>query len=310
MAVCGRVDHGSFRLISKLKCCIFPLFFDRIFWKAFQTNYFSPFWQNFPGRTSVRKWDLFWTGCWMPMSCHSLLRLHPSSHCCSMVGRTERLAVLPTKCGVVAVHAAAGREERRMASSVLRLDFSAWHCARQRGCHQVGVRRLSPLRPARLQSPSGSHTRRSTRLQPIEWGESWKVTRVFFELDFVEWHRWVRRSMEGRQRQGGGGITMLLLAVRFVISLQFEGRAYSTFLYWNGYVHGKMTGNFDVILLFLCSEKFKFVLSPSETKINWFLKYFFWITLFSNIAFSNISIMSLCRQRLRSQIFPICHSVL
>ena len=42
----------------------------------------------------------------------------PSLIALLLYGWTERLAaVLPTKCGAVAVHAAAGREERRMASS-------------------------------------------------------------------------------------------------------------------------------------------------------------------------------------------------
>ena len=165
----------------------------------------------------------------------------PSLIALLLYGWTERLAaVLPTKCGAVAVHAAAGREERHL---VLRLDFSAWHCAPQRGCHQLGVRRLSPRRApsVAVRQPHTSQHSTGTESDPS----------VFY-LDFVQWRRWVRRSMEGRQRQGGGGKTMLLLLVRFIVSMQCKGRTYSTFLDEEMVSSNifMLTGSFDVILLF------------------------------------------------------------
>ena len=58
--------------------------------------------------------------------------------------------------------------------------------------------------------------------------------------------------MEGRQRQGGGGMTMLLLLVRFIVSMQCKGRTYSTFLDEEMVSSNifMLTGSFDVILLF------------------------------------------------------------
>ena len=308
MAVCGRVDHGSFRLISKLKCCIFPLFFDRIFWKAFQTNYFSPFWQNFPGRTSVRKWDLFWTGCWMPMSCHSLLRLHPSSHCCSMVGRTERLAVLPTKCGVVAVHAAAGREERRMASSASAGFQCMTLCAAERLPSSWSAPPVSP--PPRAPSVAVRQPHTSQHSPPTHW-----VGGVLESDPSVFWAGFCGVTSVGEEEHGGtakarrrrnnNAVDCGEIRNFFAIRRQsvFNISVLKWLCSWKDdrkfwcYSSVSMLWEIQVCAVTqwdknqLVSQIF--LLDHSVLK-HCFLKYFYYVTLSSKIGFSNISNMSLC----------------
>ena len=145
--------------------------------------------------------DLFWTDCcWMPR-CPVTVCFGSIPHCTALIYRCTVLhtgllygctvALLlygwtPTKCGTGVAAAALEKSGGCGRSSVvvhLQLDFSAWQCApaeRQRGCHQVGVRRLS--RAARLQSPSASRTRRNAGKWPPECFLSWIFGEVTAEV--------------------------------------------------------------------------------------------------------------------------------
>ena len=147
---------------------------------------------NFPGRgLPYIILDLFLNRLLLnaAMSCHRLLRLHPSLNCLDLSLHCVALLLYgwtPTKCGTGVAAAALEKSGGCGRSSVvvhLQLDFSAWQCApaeRQRGCHQVGVRRLS--RAARLQSPSASRTRRNAGKWPPECFLSWIFGEVTAEV--------------------------------------------------------------------------------------------------------------------------------
>ena len=179
------------------------------------------------------------------MSCHRLLWLHPSLHCldlslhCStglLFGCTVALLLYgwtPTKCGTgVAAAALEKRSGGCGRSSVvvhLQLDFSAWQCAPLREAERLPSSWSAPPVESRAPSVAVSqpHTSQRWKSDPLS---------VFWAGFLVKWQqRWVRRSMMGWQRQGGGGTTMLLLMVRFGISIDFNGRAWSTFMDWNGF---------------------------------------------------------------------------
>ena len=196
--------RNELRRLSKKKCFL-------------STSHFC---QNFPGRTSEQK-----LGSLLNADVLSPSAPAPSLIALLLYGWTERLAVLPTKCvGVVAaVHAAAGREERRMASS--KCAFSAWHCTlpQQRGCHQVGVRRLSPPRAPSVAVRQPHTSQHSSSSPSGKWPECF--------LNWIQWQSdsWVGEEEHGRTaeaRRGRGNNNALAHGEihHSYASLQFKGR--------------------------------------------------------------------------------------